>query len=264
LGHAAPAKHAGHDRFDIVECRRCGLSFSDPLPTDEDLRAFYEAENAYFDVFGRTDFEWKRRQDRLDLLRVARQRGGQLGKLLDVGCSYGLLLEVAAELGWEVYGVEPSERACDVARARAGVTAVFHGYVHQIPADWGPFDAVSMSHVFEHLVDFRSTLNQLAVRLARGGVLAIQCPNRRAVTLLRDGPDYRPIEHPYYWTYPALFVELRRAGLTPKVAPPLWRGSVTRGPAQVLKEVALAIEGWCAGRTMYGIKSTLEVHGIKP
>ena len=42
------------------------------------------------------------------------------GKLLDVGCSSGVHLEVAQKRGWDVYGVEPTEEAA----GRASDTAL--------------------------------------------------------------------------------------------------------------------------------------------
>jgi len=263
LGYAAHPHRVGHNRHRITECRACGLSFSDPLPTDAELATFYARASTYADVYGQADLPWQRRQHDIDLRRLLHSRQGRPGRLLDVGCSCGLLLEVASELGWDVYGVEPSHEAAAKARERVGESRVFQGFVQELPDDWGPFDAISMSHVWEHFTGYRAVLDGLVARLRPGGVLTIQSPNRRSLRVLRRGPDYRPIEHPYYWTYQAPFRELRRAGLQPHVAPPLLgTGRSERGP--LAKETALLMERGLAIVLIMGLKSTLEVHAIKP
>jgi SAM-dependent methyltransferase len=262
LGHAASPSRAGHDRYGIVECHACGLSFSDPQPSAEDVAAFYEAPTAYSDIYGSIDHPWQRLQHQFDLARVARTRAGRLGRLLDVGCSFGLLLEVAQQAGWDAYGVEPGLAAVETARRRVGQSRVYHGFVQDLPGDVGGFDCISMSHVFEHLVQFRPVLDRLAQLLNPGGILAVQSPNRRSLRSFQLGPDYRPIEHPFYWTYKAVFHELRRIGLQPAVAPPLWRSARGMG-RQALKELALVVESGLATHLNIGLKSTLEVHGRK-
>jgi SAM-dependent methyltransferase len=131
LGRVAPAYRVGHDRLAIVECRWCGLSFSDPLPDPGELAHFYAAD-VYSEVYGQKDADWQREQHRLDLHRAAKSRGGRLGRLLDVGCGYGLLLEVATELGWDAYGVELNPAAAASAAARVGRDRVVTGTLQDL------------------------------------------------------------------------------------------------------------------------------------
>jgi len=259
-GFISDQSREGWDRFEIVECTACGVSFSDPLPSPADIETLYDDASAYSNVYGALDWPWQRRQHELDLRRVEKTRRDRRGRLLDVGCSYGLLLEVARERGWDVSGVEPSPEAAAVARKRAGADRVWTGYVEDLPNPAEGFDAISMSHVFEHLVDFRPVLAKLAGMLRAGGVLAIQAPQRRSLTTLRRGPDHRPIEHPFYWTYKGLAGELRRAGLDPQIAPPLWRG---KSASEWVKDGMLATERALCSNRRFGLKSTLELHGRK-
>lgn len=47
------------------------------------------------------------------------------GKLLEVGCSYGLLyLKQMRELGWEVLGIEPNRKAADFGSREFGLTII--------------------------------------------------------------------------------------------------------------------------------------------
>jgi hypothetical protein len=119
-----------------------------------------------------------------------------------------------------------------------------------------------MSHVLEHLVDFRSLLARARKLLVPRGVLAIQAPNRNSLANIRYGVDYRPVEHPFYWTYRSLYLAVKAAGLLPVVAPTL-RKRWTASPDRAAKEVALLLERHLASRFNLGIKSTLEVHAVR-
>jgi 2-polyprenyl-3-methyl-5-hydroxy-6-metoxy-1,4-benzoquinol methylase len=262
LGNIAPSRRFGAAAHDIVECLRCGLAFSDPLPSDEELRAFYGSADAYCEAYGQEDFQWQRRQHERDVRRIEK-RIGRVGRILDVGCSYGLLLDVAAARGWDVWGIEPNEIAANRAAMRAGVRLehVLVGRLVDMPSEWNGFDAISMSHVFEHFVDPHEAIRRAATALRSGGVLAIQTPNRMCPYVWRHGPDYRPVEHPYYWTFKSLRMAATAAGLIPRFAPHVRpKGEGWRGYA---KETAALMEHVTAV-TNCGVKSTIEIHAIKP
>src|SRR5207244_5246895 len=143
LGMAAPNNRPGHDEFEIHECVTCGLSYSYPMPDATRVRQFYESAHPYDAIYGEKDAAWQRHQHQIDLARLGPPRGR--ARLLDVGCSFGLLLEVAVEVGWDAYGIEPDARAAAQARGRAGHDKVRVGFADELPTDWGTFDAISMS-----------------------------------------------------------------------------------------------------------------------
>lgn len=74
------------------------------------------------------------------------------GRLLDVGCGNGIFLATMKELGWEVAGVEPDRQAARVAREQFGLN-VHVGTLEEAGFADGTFDAITMSHVVEHLAD---------------------------------------------------------------------------------------------------------------
>jgi 2-polyprenyl-3-methyl-5-hydroxy-6-metoxy-1,4-benzoquinol methylase len=114
------------------------------------------------------------------------------GRLLDVGCGNGLFLTTAASLGWDVQGVEPDPAAADVAR-RAG-HAVVTGTIDDL--DGGHFDAITTSHVIEHVHEPRRLVEQMAARVASGGRLWIATPNVDAAGHRRYGPDWQSLDPP--------------------------------------------------------------------
>src|SRR3989338_11709320 len=87
--------------FKIVECRNCKLVYVNPRLGAETLKKMYES-NALdpFDyLLENADADSKTFARHLDKIEKYARRG----KLLDVGCSIGVLLQVAKRRGCEAY-----------------------------------------------------------------------------------------------------------------------------------------------------------------
>ena len=101
------------------------------------------------------------------------------GRLLDVGCGNGAFLVRMRDLGWEVAGLEVDRVAAGYARS-AGVEVAEGPLVEgTFPAH--RFDAITLSHVIEHLHDPVATLRSCAKVLKPGGRIWIATPNLDAV-----------------------------------------------------------------------------------
>ena len=97
------------------------------------------------------------------------------GRLVDVGCGSGELIERLGALGWETEGVDFDESAIRVARAR-GLTAHVGTLQSQKYAE-ASFDAITMSHVIEHVHHPLELLRECHRILKPGGRLVIATPN---------------------------------------------------------------------------------------
>jgi 2-polyprenyl-3-methyl-5-hydroxy-6-metoxy-1,4-benzoquinol methylase len=131
----------------------------------------------------------------LDLLvryLPATAMGGK--RLLDVGCGNGQALEILADLGWQVCGVEIDPRAVEAARSRG--LDVREGTLAQAQFPEGSFDAVTSSHVIEHVHDPRALLADSRRVLAPGGALVAVTPNARGMTHRLHGRNWRGLEPP--------------------------------------------------------------------
>jgi SAM-dependent methyltransferase len=114
----------------------------------------------------------------VDLLRDA---GIQRGRLLDVGCGPGWALEVFSSAGYETIGVDVSEAAVEEARRR-GLDARaldFEKAGAELLASslGGPYDAVTLLEVLEHLLDPAEALEKAQGLLRPGGALVASLPN---------------------------------------------------------------------------------------
>ena len=107
------------------------------------------------------------------------------GRVLDIGCGTGFLLERLAERGFSGVGVDLSPESVEIAQARLvelGVAErlrVETGSAYEPPD--GPFDLVTITDVLEHLEDPRACLAAARDRLAPGGIVVVSTPNRRSL-----------------------------------------------------------------------------------
>lgn len=193
----------------IARCDACGHAQLDPMPTHAVLDAAYAeaASDAYLE-------ERTGQLATADRVLDAVERHVAPGRILDVGCWVGWLLVAARDRGWDGTGVEPSDWAARVAREDHGLR-VLHATLDEVPD--GPFDAIVLGDVIEHLPDPAAALAVLRGRLRPGGVLVLMVPDagsRVARLLGRRWWSVIPT-HVQYFTRRSLALLLRRKGLQP-------------------------------------------------
>ena len=148
-------------------------------------------------------------------LRVSfypRRRNG--GKVLDIGCGSGKYLGYLKELGWDVYGVEPSHRGVAIAVA-SGLANVKQGQGSALPFGDGMFDVVNMHHVFEHVDDPDPTLAEIYRVLKPDGELVITVPNFNSLASRVFGRYWGGIDLPrhfFYYNVPSVRAALKKHG----------------------------------------------------
>ena len=118
-------------------------------------------------------------------------------KLLDIGCGGGLLSEPMSRLGFEVTGVDASERNIGTASAHAAQVGVSVNYLcstaEQLEADGaGPYDVILNMEVIEHVADPAAYLRTCGRLLAPGGLMIVATLNRtlKALALAKVGAEY--------------------------------------------------------------------------
>ncbi len=117
--------------------------------------------------------------------RPSTSDSGHRGRLLDVGCGTGFLLERLGLAGWSGVGIDLSPESVALAQerlARVGVADRLDaavGSAYEPPT--GPFDLVTVTDVLEHLEDPRACLTAIRRQIAPGGLLVISTPNRRSL-----------------------------------------------------------------------------------
>lgn len=97
------------------------------------------------------------------------------GRLLDVGCGVGLFLKVAKEVGWSVYGIEPSSAARSIAEREVGKNTVVPSFEHIESGE--SFNLITFWDSLAHVPNPVEMLYNSRSRMDNNGLLVIKTPN---------------------------------------------------------------------------------------
>jgi SAM-dependent methyltransferase len=167
----------------IVRCAACGHVYRSPRPAGDDADGYYDEdyyrgpgdEGAFRYVDEREHEPAVRLKARSRLARMKRVLGSP-GRLLEIGCSFGVFLDEARDRGWTPRGVDVSAYASRYARESLGLE-VHHGHVEDMEEPSGSFDAAYLSETVEHLADPLGTLRRAAELLREGGLVVVGTGN---------------------------------------------------------------------------------------
>lgn len=206
----------GHD-FAVGECPQCRLSVTIPQPDEAAIAAYYPA--AYHGEAGTRRFpaavEAFQRVLYGRRARAVERSCGRPGRVLDVGCGRGHLLEAFRRRGWDVQGTELTESSAAHARDVLGIP-VHVGPVGSWPWPDGHFDAVTLWHVLEHWPDPRVVLRAAHDLLRPGGVAWVGVPNFGSAEARATGASWFHLDvprHMVHFTPRSLRSALEDAGL---------------------------------------------------
>jgi 2-polyprenyl-3-methyl-5-hydroxy-6-metoxy-1,4-benzoquinol methylase len=142
-----------------------------------------------------------------------RPADGPAPKVLDVGCGGGAYLAAAAAAGWDASGIDFDPKAVEGARRR-GIDASVGG-LDSVADRAGTYDAVTLSHVIEHLHDPAGSLAVIHKILKPGGRLYVETPNIDSIGRSLYGRSWRGLEPPRHlviFNRPGLQGLLERSG----------------------------------------------------
>ncbi len=171
----SPSCHELGLHGDLLVCRECGAVEQPALPRGEELHALYREtrDGSYLSE------EAGRRATARRLLQLLAEHVPS-GRLLDVGCGPGLLLDEARQLGYEVAGVELSHDAARHAREVLDLD-VREIALEDIDDD-DSFDVVVLADVIEHVEDPVGAIARCASLLRPGGALCVVTPDPASAT----------------------------------------------------------------------------------
>jgi len=180
---------------EIVRCRNCSLVSQVAVSTPQDIQSGY---SEMVDQDYLTELESRAINALIALQTIKQFRTS--GRLLDIGCSLGFLLN-GARIDFEVKGVEPSEWAATLARDKFKLD-VTQGFFEKMDWPENHFDVVAMIDVIEHLTDPLSCLKKVWSTLRPGGLLYLVTPDVNSLSariLGRYWWGLRPV-HLFYFS----------------------------------------------------------------
>jgi SAM-dependent methyltransferase len=195
-------------------CSQCGSMFLHPTPTLEEMRTYAESHykaGVYTEYTKARPLKLATFRGRIELIKKHKPSG----KLLDLGCACGFMIEAALEAGYDAYGVEFSEEAINAA-APAIRERIRQGDINQVPA--GEFDVITAFDILEHTQDPLVSLRQWATLLKPGGLLVVTSPDTDSMfrkVMRSRWPMLQPLQHTFMFSGSGMNDVLSRAGLRP-------------------------------------------------
>jgi SAM-dependent methyltransferase len=202
------------DGFEITKCLACGVGRTITAPFDpEELYTedYFSGgvDGAYRDYEGSEKTLHHEFHSQVQFLRSYLPEGG---KLLEVGCAYGFFLQQAKPY-FDVYGLEVAQSGVDFCH-RHSLPNVRQGVVtEEFLSLFGPFDAVVLLDVIEHIDDVTETMGLLLSHLREGGVLMVTTGDWGSLSARVAGKRWRlltPPLHLWFFTSKSLTLLFER------------------------------------------------------
>lgn len=164
------------ETFELLYDAELDMLITHPQPSLEKLPSYYESNDYISHTDGKKTLFEKMYQfvkgialkNKLKLINSQSQKG----KILDIGAGVGDFLMTAKNDGWEIIGIEPSEKAKNIA-IKKGVS--FVNEVKEIESH--SLDVITMWHVLEHVPNLEEQITELKRMIKPNGTIIIAVPN---------------------------------------------------------------------------------------
>ena len=218
--------------FEIWECRACTLRFTQDVPSQDSIGAYYQSENYISHSNTRKGIVnrlyHRVRERSLNTKRKlldAFVKSQTAPRLLDIGCGTGAFLAHMKKNGWTVEGIEPSPLARE--QALAQLLAVYPPG-HLFDAAIGDFDVITMWHVLEHVHTLNEYMERLKVLMRPQATLFVAVPNYTSHDAGAYGATraaYDVPRHLYHFSPAAMRLFLKQHGFQLRAIKPMWYDS---------------------------------------
>ncbi len=165
------------EEFHLLRDETIDLVFTYPQPIEEKLATYYESEDYISHTDGKRSLFEKAYQFVKNIalkrkLKLINELQSSKGILLDVGTGTGDFLSQAKQNGWQIIGVEPNEKAKNIALTKdvTYIDSTSELEDHSV-------DVVTMWHVLEHVPDVGAQIKELKRLLKPTGKIVIAVPN---------------------------------------------------------------------------------------
>jgi 2-polyprenyl-3-methyl-5-hydroxy-6-metoxy-1,4-benzoquinol methylase len=165
------------EQFDLYRDESIDLVFTYPQPSSSKLAAYYESEDYISHTDGKRSLFEKTYQFVKGIalkkkVNLINELQPNKGIILDIGSGTGDFLSQAKQNSWQIIGVEPNEKARNIALQK-GVTYISH----TSELEDHSVDVITMWHVLEHVTDVSAQIKELKRLLKPAGTIVIAVPN---------------------------------------------------------------------------------------
>ena len=194
-----------------VRCQSCNMLYLNPVLKDAELALYYQNNNAAQALAHVEEADFYRRIYNAGLDLMGQHTGA--ARMLDIGCSSGLFLDIARSRGYKTFGIELNKAELGIAQKKGH--AVWGCELRDV-ASVERFDVICLWDVFEHIKDGVGYLRQLAQRTrGTGSLVFIQVPNAAslAARVMREKCNmFDGIEHVNLYSPATITETANRAG----------------------------------------------------
>lgn len=168
------------ESFTVQKCNSCGFRFTNPIPLEKDLGSYYGADNymshATKSRKGLMPFVYKRvRKMNLNIKLRLVKKYAKAKSILDIGAGNGFFLNAARTAGFHVQGLEPDDKAREVANSDFKLDLNPPESIASIESD--SLDVITMWHVLEHVYHLKRDIKEISRVLKDDGALILALPN---------------------------------------------------------------------------------------
>lgn len=191
----------------MYSCKNCRLLFLNPQPSGTELARHYPKNyyslqtkeplierllNEAFISHKKSFFLKILLLPFLPFLRTVHVVPG--GRVLDVGCGSGQFLLHLKKAGMECHGVEPGSFNKKFAKSHG--LPIFNGTLHQAKYPNNYFNSITMNHVFEHVEEPSTILEEIRRILKPGGTAIIGTPQHQCAAFILFGRYWVQLDVP--------------------------------------------------------------------
>jgi 2-polyprenyl-3-methyl-5-hydroxy-6-metoxy-1,4-benzoquinol methylase len=167
--------------FQIAKCLKCGFLFTQDIPDEKEIGAYYESDDyiSHSDTIKGFSNKLYHLARNLMLKRktgiVRKVTGINSGNLLDIGSGTGHFAHAMDKVGWQVKGMEINKKARNYSKQKFGLEIIDpHDILTLQPAS---FECITLWHVLEHFHDPFRYINEIHRLLKPEGICLIALPN---------------------------------------------------------------------------------------
>ena len=215
--------------FDILECTSCSLRFTNNIPGEKEMGAYYQSENYISHSNTRKGFINRlyhvirniTLQSKKNILLHYTKK--PVGNLLDIGSGTGLFLKKMKDAGWNVTGLEPDADARKISADQQSGSVYLPEKLFELPLH--SFDAISLWHVLEHVHNLHTYMEQIKKLITPGGYLFVAVPNYTsadAAYYKEHWAAYDVPRHLYHFSPKSMQHLFEKHGFVLKKTLPMW------------------------------------------
>lgn len=169
------------ETFPVWQCNSCYIRFTQDIPDENSIAPYYKSDNyiSHSDtnegIINKLYHTVRNITLKSKRTLIEHQTKIKNGNLLDIGAGTGAFANVMQQAGWHVTGLEPDEKARQIALQKFNITFQLPNTLYNL--DNEQYDAITLWHVLEHVHNLHGYMRKFYELLKPNGKLFIAVPN---------------------------------------------------------------------------------------